>query len=248
MSNAYFSVYDFTVKSFRVTLDNVRLLILSMLTFAGGIFAASLGALLIVSPTILKFWNVMLSFKQSIMSVTAQGGMAMMDKATQTKMMLDMWQEIRPMLTTFDFVLVAASSLFFAVAVIGLIVGFFRMTLDVVDHGTSSPVRVLSGFSCALRFLIASIVSMIVIIFGFILFIVPGIILVLRLRFFPYYIIDRNMGALESLKASYRATKGLEWEVLGLNIIAAALVVLAPVIGLPVTFFLLAFAYRALPR
>ncbi len=241
MSKAGFSIYDFTTSSLKATLDNVRLLVLSMLVVIGGMFAAVLGMLIIVSPTIMKFWNIMPSIKQSMATI------ATLDKIAQTQVMTQIWLQVTPLFTTLDSVLFVLGALFFLLVMISMIVGFLRLTLDVVDHGSSTVSRIISCFHYAPRFFIATFFSLILIGVGLMLFIIPGVILTLRLRFFSYYIIDKNMGAITSLKASYHATKGFEWEILGLNIVAAVLTVVAPIIGIPVSCFMLAYAYRALP-
>lgn len=242
MSKTGFSVYDFTVNSLRATLDNVRLMALAILTFFGGMIAAAIGACIIVSPTFLRLWHIMPSIKQATI------GIDVMDKAAQAKVMAGVWQQVYPLFGALDIALCVLSILFFFTVVIGLIVGFLRVTLDIVDHGSSTVSRMLSCFKLAPRFLLASFLSLLVICAGTMLFIIPGIILTLRLRFFSYYILDKNMGAIESLKASFHDTKGFEWEILGLNVVAAVLATVAPVIGIPVSCFILAFAYRALPR
>lgn len=242
MLKAHFSVYDFTVNSLRKTLDNVRIMVLATLTFMGGLILAGLGSMVIVSPTIIKLWPLMVSFKQSMPAVGT-----MLDKAAQAKLVADAWQHITPFFTMIDFALMVLSVTFFLVVVLGLVLGFLRVALDLVDRGESAVARMYGSFSVAPRFFLAALLSMIIIALGFVVFIIPGIILTLRLRFFPYYILDKNLGAIASLKASFHATKGYEWEILGLNIVAAVLAGFVPVIGIPVTCFLLAYAYRALP-
>jgi hypothetical protein len=269
MSNTVFSIYDFTVNGFKKTLDNIKLFVLSALAFMGVAFAAMLGALVIVSPILFRIWPILASFKQAMTTMMAQGtgivqgGMGMMPGGMMAggmmsgamgmmgnvaQMKINIWKQISPLLTTMDFVLMTLAVLFVAVVMVGLVVGFLRIVLDVVDTGSSSVSRLLSCFHLAPRFLVASLISVVVVLFGFMLLIVPGVILTLRLRFFPYYIIDKNNGAIESLKASWHATKGLEWEILGLIIVSGVLAAFIPVLGIPVSCFMLAFAYRVLPK
>lgn len=80
---------------------------------------------------------------------------------------------------------------------------------------------------------------------GLLLFIVPGLILLTRLFIAQYYLIDKNMGAVEAYKASLAATKGNTGKVWG--IIGASFVMALPaitIIGIPVTIYLL-FMYAA---
>ena len=78
---------------------------------------------------------------------------------------------------------------------------------------------------------IAGLVTGIIIVIGFIMLIVPGIIFACRLAFVPYLVIDKNMEAMEALKASWAMTKGHGWSIffmgfLAFFIIIAGLIVL----------------------
>ncbi len=50
-------------------------------------------------------------------------------------------------------------------------------------------------------------------IIGFVLLIVPGIILACKLVFTPYLVVDRKMGVIEAVKESWRMTNGHAWKV-----------------------------------
>jgi uncharacterized membrane protein len=63
-----------------------------------------------------------------------------------------------------------------------------------------------------------SIITAIVIFFGIIAFIIPGLILLRALYLAPYFLIDQKLGPIEALKASYEASKpnaGYIWGVIG---------------------------------
>ena len=69
---------------------------------------------------------------------------------------------------------------------------------------------------------------------GFVLFIIPGIILGLAFELvYPMAALE-NRGPVEILKRSYNLTRGYRWKILGAGIIFGLLCMLA---GLPVTFF-----------
>src|SRR5262245_26102304 len=55
-------------------------------------------------------------------------------------------------------------------------------------------------------YLVVSILVFICVMAGLILLIVPGVIIALMLMFAPYLVVDRNMGAIESMKESKRIT------------------------------------------
>src|SRR5579885_2069807 len=54
---------------------------------------------------------------------------------------------------------------------------------------------------------------------GFCLFIVPGVILGIKLQFFPYFLVDKRLGPIQSLKASAAITSGAMWDLFFLGLI-----------------------------
>ena len=72
---------------------------------------------------------------------------------------------------------------------------------------------------------IAGLVKTIIIVIGFIMLIVPGIIFACRLAFVPYLIIDQKMEAMEALKASWAMTKGHGWTIFGMGLLAFLIVI-----------------------
>ncbi len=57
------------------------------------------------------------------------------------------------------------------------------------------------------RFIGVALLSGLIILCGLVLFIIPGGILAVLLLFAPYYMIDRNIGAVEAIKTCYRVSK-----------------------------------------
>jgi hypothetical protein len=72
-----------------------------------------------------------------------------------------------------------------------------------VEFGT-----LFSGFDRYLPMLVARLLCTLAIMLGSLFFIVPGIILMCVLSLTGYFIVDRNMGAIEAMKASAEATRG----------------------------------------
>lgn len=79
------------------------------------------------------------------------------------------------------------------------------------------------------------LVSLIVLV-GFILLIVPGIIFAIRLSFTGLLIVDRKLDAIEAIKTSWRMTKGYSWAIFGM-VILALLIAIAGFIVLFVGIF-----------
>ena len=93
-------------------------------------------------------------------------------------------------------------------------------------------------FPRILNYLAAQILVTLVILGGFLLFIIPGIIFSIKYMFTPYLVIDKGMGPIEALKASAKLTDGIKWDLVGFG--AAIMVLmylgaLALLVGLLVT-------------
>lgn len=84
-----------------------------------------------------------------------------------------------------------------------------------------------------LRLLGLSIVIGFVIMLGFILLIVPGLIFLRRYYLAPYFLIDKNLGIQEAMKTSAEQTKpvsGYVWGVIGVTLLLS-LVAIFPMVG-----------------
>lgn len=99
----------------------------------------------------------------------------------------------------------------------------------------------------------ASIISGILVLLGFIFFIVPGIILIIKFQFVTFLIIDQEMGPIEALRKSYAITKGVKWELylfaqllFLINILGLLAFVVGILVTYPLTFVARAFVYRRL--
>lgn len=105
------------------------------------------------------------------------------------------------------------------------------------------------------QYVAASALSMLLTLVGFILLIVPGIIISLALSFTLYLVIARDLGPIEAMKESARLTRGHRWALLGLflmiglvNIVGAILLLVGLFVTIPVTSLALVHAFRTLER
>ena len=76
---------------------------------------------------------------------------------------------------------------------------------------------------------LANVLVSVIVIIGFALLIIPGIIFACKLAFTPYLVVDRKMGVIEAVKESWRMTNGHAWKVfliglLGIPISIAGLI------------------------
>ncbi len=86
--------------------------------------------------------------------------------------------------------------------------GFTKMYATAARGAAPEFAHVFSGAPHFFRMLGAMFLQMFLIMLGMIFFLVPGIILALGLMLTPYYVVDRGMGPIEAMKASWAATTG----------------------------------------
>lgn len=101
----------------------------------------------------------------------------------------------------------------------------------------------------------AACLSGLVIILGFILLIVPGMILSLIFFFTSYAVVDKNLGPVEAMKESARITKGYRWSLFGLCILLGLVMILGLLcflvgilVAMPVVALAIVHAYRELEK
>jgi uncharacterized membrane protein len=102
-------------------------------------------------------------------------------------------------------------------------------------------------------YIIASILCMIAYMIGFALLIIPGLIILVRLSFFGFFILEGEASPVHAIKRSWALTKGRFWQlfafgiVLGLVNIAGALAIgVGLLVTTPLTLIALAYAYHKL--
>lgn len=132
-------------------------------------------------------------------------------------------------------------ALFFA----GLDLGFKKVALEIHDHNSSSAQSLFSCFHLAPKAMIAWILYCVMVWIGWILFVLPGFIALLRFIFFPYFIIDRNAGPIAALRMSFNATKNHMWEIFAFWVAIKIIISLGFVswIGIILTWPLSTLAY-----
>jgi uncharacterized membrane protein len=127
----------------------------------------------------------------------------------------------------------------------GLIRAYLNITRnEKVDVNTFS-----SQIPKSINFIVTQFLLMLLVIFGLILFIVPGIYFYLKYMFAPYLVVDKNLGPLEALKASGKLTDGLKWDLTGFVLAATILTysgILLFFVGLIITIPVATLSYVVL--
>jgi uncharacterized membrane protein len=131
--------------------------------------------------------------------------------------------------------------------------GLIKISLKICDGEEPKISDLFSQYPLFFKYLFASILKNLITLFGFILLIIPGIILSIRFGFFDYLIVDRNSRIVESLRKSWEITKGNAWNLFLLYILLGLINLLgffALIVGLfwsiPTTMIAEAFVYRKL--
>lgn len=102
-----------------------------------------------------------------------------------------------------------------------------------------------------INFLIGNILVFFIVMGGFILFIIPGIIWSIKYQFVPYLIVDKKMSAMDAIKKSGELTNGIKWDLFAYGVAAGVLAIsgiLALFFGLLVTIPVASIAYPILYR
>ncbi len=137
--------------------------------------------------------------------------------------------------------------------IVGL--GFMYSVLSLVDGNQISFKEMFTRPSIkdVVFVFLASLVASILTLIGYILLIVPGIILTFGLSQATYLIIDKKAGIIESLKKSWKITNGYKWRIFvigfraGLIAIAGLLALGVGIfVALPIVYLMYAKTYRDL--
>jgi len=106
--------------------------------------------------------------------------------------------------------------------------GYISLTLDAVRNKQVYYKTLLSqvSFKKAVKLVLSQMLVGLIIAFGFILFVIPGICFALKYSMVPYLIIDKDMDIGESLKESSKVTKGVRSEILLMYIVSGLLILL----------------------
>jgi uncharacterized membrane protein len=94
---------------------------------------------------------------------------------------------------------------------------------------------------------LANLLVLVIVVIGFVLLIIPGIVFACKLAFTPYLVVDRRMAVIEAVKESWRMTGGHAWKVfliglLGIPIVIAGLLCFGVGVIISIMWITIAFA------
>lgn len=94
--------------------------------------------------------------------------------------------------------------------VIGM--GLIKISLGFCDKKRGEFADLFSCFPLFFKYLFSYILYVLIVWGGMILLIFPGIIWGIKFMLFPYFIVEKQMGPVEALKASAKTTLGAKWK------------------------------------
>ena len=131
-------------------------------------------------------------------------------------------------------------------------VGVIRIALKFVDLEKPAFSDLFQG-SFLINYVLASIITGVIIVIGLILFVIPGIIFAFRLQFAKYLAIDKGMGPIDAIYKSWNITRGTTWNlflftllIILINILGLIAFLVGLFITIPLTMVANAFVYRKL--
>ncbi len=138
-------------------------------------------------------------------------------------------------------------------------IGVIRYMFNLIDGNDVKLKSIFYGVDSISHFafvVLVSIITAFIILFGTLLFIIPGIIASIGLMFSKYIIIEnkgKNVEVLDAIKISWEITKGHRWKLLWIcivlfifNIIGFLLIGIGLVVTIPVSFLIMIVIYREL--
>lgn len=147
---------------------------------------------------------------------------------------------------------VALVSAFFTMVVA---LGVMRMALRFVDGERGELIDLFAKIPLIVPYLIASIIVGLVTTAGFILLVIPGIYWGLRLQFFGWVIVDKEVGALEAMRVSWEITRGSAWQLFLMwwllffvNVLGFLVIGIGLLVTVPLSLVAMGHVYRTLER
>lgn len=144
----------------------------------------------------------------------------------------------------------------FIITIVGgtiLEMGVLLITLELYDQKKPHYKDILIPKQYLFRYLIAKIAYALVVLVGFILLIVPGIIWGIKYTFVRYLIVDKGLSIKEAFRESSKITSGSKWNIFWLRLLMTLINILGLLalgvgllLSIPVTIMAYAYMYRKL--
>lgn len=138
-----------------------------------------------------------------------------------------------------------------AVVNVFISMGLYRSALMITAGEKPGFNQLYANDQNFISWILAGLVVGIMILVGLILLVIPGLYVMAKYLLFPYFLLDRNLGPIESLQETAKATKGkvgflflLLLVCFLLNVVGFLLLGIGLLITVPLTTLAMAVAYR----
>jgi len=130
---------------------------------------------------------------------------------------------------------------------------YARAALIIHDRGKCDFDVITSSFDYFIQYFIAYVIFSILSFIGFMLLIIPGIFIVIKLWPYLFMVFDKNINAIDALKKSYEITTGSFWDLLLImvvfilvNLVGTMALFIGLLVSVPITMIATAYVYRKL--
>lgn len=160
----------------------------------------------------------------------------------------------QPIVITPAQAIVTLLALFF-MAFVGVVCKMFfaRVGLDTYERGVSNSESLKAALSRLGTYFLAAVLIYLIVAFGFILLVIPGIIFLMKYGFGDLVALDTDLGPVEAIKRSGEITYGYKWRLFGFYILSiilgglsSFLILVGPAIWALVFIFARTYIYRKL--
>jgi uncharacterized membrane protein len=149
-----------------------------------------------------------------------------------------------------------AMSLISSAVAATLLLGVFKIYLRLRDGEKPSMETLMDGVQRFYVWIGAAIVMGVAVALGLVLLVVPGLIMLIRLMFVGFVIVDERVGPIEAIQRSWDATRGYTLDLFllfillcGLNFLGLLCLGIGLIVTIPMSGLAMAFIYRILrPR
>lgn len=142
-----------------------------------------------------------------------------------------------------------------ASVVIGILIEIGMLTFAIRAHDSIETVKIndLWNPTPLWPYMLGQLLVGVIVLIGFLLLVVPGVILMLGLLFSSYLIVDKKKGPIEAIKESWRITDGHKWQLLlfvlaivGINLLGLLALLVGLLVTIPVSALAAVHVYRFL--
>jgi uncharacterized membrane protein len=134
-------------------------------------------------------------------------------------------------------------------------IGLIQIALNFVDKKKSIYADLFTHYDKTVNYMAGSSLYGLAVGLGLILLIIPGIYFGLRLQFFSYFTVEKNLGPIEALKSSWDITRGHTWQllmyglvVIGINLLGILCLLIGLLWTIPMTQLSTAYVFRHLSQ